>query len=72
MPNYYMICADCNFEYTVPTSIEDPFRQPCPNCSSKNVCQRFGVKNTICIDKMKDCSNCPFNGNCALQEEKEA
>ncbi|NLL51239.1 MAG: hypothetical protein GX248_00870 [Peptococcaceae bacterium] len=66
MPYYYLVCADCDHEYSITTD-QDPYNQICPQCSSRNICQRFGVKNTICIDKMKECSNCPFNNNCAEQ-----
>ena len=69
MANYYMVCADCDYEFTVPTTCGNPFDQVCPKCSSKNICQRFNVPNEICIDGMKECKACPFDGNCKIQDE---
>jgi DNA-directed RNA polymerase subunit RPC12/RpoP len=65
MAHYYLVCADCDHEFTILTNEGDPFEQVCPACSSKNICQRFGVTNTKCIDQMKECSNCPFENNCS-------
>lgn len=67
MSYYYLVCTDCDYEFTVPTSSGDPFQHVCPKCASKNLCQRFGVVNTKCIDLMKECSNCPFENNCSAQ-----
>lgn len=64
MSNYFMVCADCDHEFTVPTSVGDQFEQNCPECSSNNICQRFNVVNPKCIDQMKDCTKCPFDSNC--------
>jgi DNA-directed RNA polymerase subunit RPC12/RpoP len=68
MPYYYLVCADCDYEFSIPAD-QDPYNQVCPQCSSKNICRRFGVKNSICIDQLKECSNCPFNNNCTEQPE---
>jgi|GEM_PF-1256735 len=69
MQYYFLVCADCNYEFTITTD-QDPYNQVCPQCSGRNICRRFGVQNNICIDMMKECSNCPFNGNCAEQEQE--
>lgn len=65
MSNYYLVCADCDYEFTVPSSSGDPYQNVCPKCSSTKIRQRFSVVNTICIDPMKECSSCPFSNNCS-------
>ncbi len=63
---YFLVCGDCDHEFFVPADSGDPFTHVCPQCSSKIIYQRFGVVNTKCIDKMKECSNCPFENKCSV------
>ncbi len=64
MASHFLVCADCDHKFTIPFS-EDPYQQVCPECGSKSICERLGVVNTQCIDKMKECDACPFNENCS-------
>lgn len=65
MSNVYLRCGGCDYEFSLPSSVEEPTKQACPQCAGTEIYQRFGVVNTKCIDAMKECSACPFENNCA-------
>ena len=64
MSNCYLVCGDCDCEFSVPSSSCDPSKEVCPKCSSTKIYQMFGGVNSQCIDAMKECSACDLKSNC--------
>ncbi|NLP44119.1 MAG: zinc ribbon domain-containing protein [Peptococcaceae bacterium] len=58
MPTYDLVCQDCGHKFTVFCSISAKERQVCPECSSKNIAQRFTSINVSGVSGGKDCGSC--------------